>query len=131
MWFLALHDFIADRGSDRLASALIESGMTPGRHRLHAHAVAFFKSSENICAIILEWPHKAKFVLNRSIVYTRDIRVPLSADDLGMENGWRCIPIPPTADDDWVVVDNRSDRKTGWARRSQIMVCETGSMHRH
>jgi hypothetical protein len=48
------------------------------------------------------------------VVYTRDARVPLSADDPEMENGWRCIPVPPTADDEWVIIDNSKDYKTGW-----------------
>jgi hypothetical protein len=29
---------------------------------------------------------------------------------------WRCIPIPPTDEDGWFVVDNSSDRKTTWGR---------------
>jgi hypothetical protein len=47
---------------------------------------------------------------------TRDARVPLSADDLEMEDGWRCIPIPPTDDPDWFIIDNSHDYKTKWAR---------------
>ena len=54
------------------------------------------------------------------IVYTADERIPLSDDDRGMENGWRCIPVPPTGDGNWVVVDDRSDQKTGWMRRSEL-----------
>jgi hypothetical protein len=53
------------------------------------------------------------------VVYTRDARVPFSADDPDMECGWRCIPIPPTDDDGWVIVDERSDRATGWTRRAE------------
>jgi len=47
---------------------------------------------------------------------TRDVKVPLSADDLDMENGWRCIPIPPTNEPGWFILDNSSDRKTKWGR---------------
>jgi len=47
---------------------------------------------------------------------TRDIKVPRSADDPEMENGWRCIPIQPTADGDWFILDSSHDRKTVWGR---------------
>jgi hypothetical protein len=47
---------------------------------------------------------------------TRDIKVPLSEDDLEVENGWRNIPIPPTGDDGWFILDDSSDRKTTWGR---------------
>jgi hypothetical protein len=47
---------------------------------------------------------------------TRDERVPLSDDDREMENGWRMIPVPPTDDGDWFIVDDSSDRRTTWAR---------------
>jgi hypothetical protein len=47
---------------------------------------------------------------------TRDVKVPYSADDPEMEDGWRCIPIPPTADDDWFILDDSNDRKTEWGR---------------
>ena len=53
-------------------------------------------------------------VLERRV--TRDVRVPLSEDDLEMENGWRCIPIPPTDDDDWFILDDSKDYKTVWGR---------------
>jgi hypothetical protein len=36
-------------------------------------------------------------------VATRDARVPYSADDPTMGNGWRNIPIPPTADGRWFI----------------------------
>jgi hypothetical protein len=49
---------------------------------------------------------------------TRDVRVPLSADDPEMENGWRCIPIPPTDDPGWFIVDDTKDSKTVWAREA-------------
>jgi hypothetical protein len=55
---------------------------------------------------------------HRFVTYTSDIKVPLSADDPDMENGWRMIPVAPTSDvENWVIVDTSSDRKTGWARR--------------
>jgi hypothetical protein len=47
---------------------------------------------------------------------TRDERVPLSDDDREMENGWRCIPVPPTDDSDWFIVDELHDRRTVWGR---------------
>ena len=47
---------------------------------------------------------------------TRDIKVPLSEDDPEMENGWRCIPIPPTDDPDWFILDDSRDYKTEWGR---------------
>jgi hypothetical protein len=47
---------------------------------------------------------------------TVDVRVPLSADDPEMKNGWRCIPVPPTDDDHWFIIDNSRDYKTEWAR---------------
>jgi hypothetical protein len=59
-------------------------------------------------------------MINCDIIYTADIKIPLSADDMGMECGWRMIPVPPTDDNGWVIVDDRSDRKTGWLRRAQI-----------
>jgi hypothetical protein len=54
------------------------------------------------------------------IIYTTDERVPLSDADRGMMNGWRCIPVPPDDSGDWVPVDTRSDKKTGWARASAL-----------
>jgi hypothetical protein len=53
----------------------------------------------------------------RLVVYTRDARVPLSDDDREMLNCWQCIPIPPTNDGGWFIIDNSKDRKTGWCRR--------------
>jgi hypothetical protein len=54
------------------------------------------------------------------IVYTADERIPLADNDRGMKNGWRCIPVPPDDSGDWIIADDRSDKKTGWARRGQI-----------
>jgi hypothetical protein len=65
--------------------------------------------------------------LHEPIIYTRDVAVPLSDDDRDMENGWRMIPVPPTGDGGWIIVDDCSDRKTGWVRRKQIN--ETVSRH--
>ena len=48
--------------------------------------------------------------------YTRDFRVPISADDPDMDCGWSCIPIPPTIDDGWKIFDSSKDYKTGWRR---------------
>jgi hypothetical protein len=47
---------------------------------------------------------------------TADAKIPLSADDLGMEHSWRCIPIRPTADGDWFIVDSSRNRWTVWGR---------------
>jgi hypothetical protein len=49
----------------------------------------------------------------------RDFKAPRSADDLDMINGWQCIPIPPTADDGWFILEAR-DRKTVWGRWLEI-----------
>ena len=38
------------------------------------------------------------------------------ADAPEMLSGWRCIPIPPTADPDWFILDTSHDRRTTWAR---------------
>jgi hypothetical protein len=48
---------------------------------------------------------------------TRDARVPRSDDDREMEHSWRCIPVRPTADDDWFVLDSSHNRSTTWGRR--------------
>jgi hypothetical protein len=47
---------------------------------------------------------------------TRDALVPISDDDREMHDGWRCIPVPPTIDDAWFIVDDWHDRKTVWGR---------------
>jgi hypothetical protein len=44
---------------------------------------------------------------------TRHARVPFSDDDPEMENGWRCIPIPPTDDGCWFILDSSRDYKNG------------------
>jgi hypothetical protein len=49
-------------------------------------------------------------------VITCDARIPLSDDDREMECGWRCIPIPPTDDPHWFILDDSSDHKTVWGR---------------
>jgi hypothetical protein len=50
-------------------------------------------------------------------VVTRDDRVPLDPDDPKMENGWRCIPVPPTDDPNWFIIDSTtSDKATVWGR---------------
>jgi hypothetical protein len=51
---------------------------------------------------------------------TRDAKVPRSADDLDMVNGWACIPIRPTADPAWFIVDSSHDRKTTWGRWHEV-----------
>jgi hypothetical protein len=57
---------------------------------------------------------KPSRVLER--VKTRDFRVPISDDDHAMENGWRTIPVPPTNDPQWFIVDSSHDYKTVWGR---------------
>jgi hypothetical protein len=47
---------------------------------------------------------------------TRYARVPLSADDPEMENGWQCVAVPPTNDPRWFVIDESRDYKTVWGR---------------
>ena len=54
------------------------------------------------------------------IVYTRDAQVPLVADDWDFNYGWRCIPLPPTLDDDWIIIDNSPDYRTGGIRAAWI-----------
>jgi hypothetical protein len=49
-------------------------------------------------------------------VITYDERVPVSDDDREMENDWRCIPVPPTDDPEWFILDSSRDRKTVWGR---------------
>jgi hypothetical protein len=59
-----------------------------------------------------------RYVVERR--WTRDAKVPLSADDPEMNCGWVCIPVRPTADDGWTIIDSSRDRKTRWAR----VVCQ-------
>ena len=47
---------------------------------------------------------------------TRDARVPLSNDDREMEHSWTSVPIKPSADDNWFIIDSSHDRWTTWAR---------------
>lgn len=51
---------------------------------------------------------------------TRDYKVPLSDDDPDMNNGWRCIPMPPTnrdgEGDGWFIIDSSGDKRTEWGR---------------
>ena len=37
--------------------------------------------------------------------YTRDVRIPLVAEDEDWNYGWRCIPLPPALDEGWEIVD--------------------------
>jgi hypothetical protein len=53
------------------------------------------------------------------VVKIRDAHVPTGYDDWYMENGWRCIPVPPTSDPNagWFIIDDSSDdRATFWGR---------------
>jgi hypothetical protein len=47
---------------------------------------------------------------------TRDAVVPISADDPGMPCGWCCVPIRPTNDARWFIIDSSHAWKTTWAR---------------
>jgi hypothetical protein len=53
-------------------------------------------------------------------VITRDWRTPLSDDDREMEHSWRMIPVPPTDDPDWFILDDSRDYKTIWGRWHDI-----------
>jgi hypothetical protein len=58
------------------------------------------------------------------LVYTRDFRVPLVADDEEMNCGWQTVPLPPDHEE-WILIDGRSDRKTGWAKRKDLIATPT------
>jgi hypothetical protein len=49
-----------------------------------------------------------------AIIYTRDAVIPLSDDDREMAHSWKCVPVPPDASGNWIVVDDKPDAKTGW-----------------
>jgi hypothetical protein len=51
---------------------------------------------------------------------TRDAKVPRSADDPDMETGWQGIPIPPTDDPAWFILDTSRDYKTEWGRWHEV-----------
>jgi hypothetical protein len=59
-------------------------------------------------------PRGPRFQLE--LATTRDYRVPLSDDDREMEYGWQCIPVPPSDDPDWIIIDDSNDRKSVWVR---------------
>jgi len=63
--------------------------------------------------MIIHFPPRWR-LLERRI--TRDAKVPISADDPEMEKGWRSIPVPPTEDDRWFILDTSRDYKTEWGR---------------
>jgi hypothetical protein len=46
--------------------------------------------------------------------------VPLFDDDREMINSWRCVPVQPTDDEGWFVVDSSRNDKTEWARWCDI-----------
>jgi hypothetical protein len=54
---------------------------------------------------------------------TADAKVPLSDDDREMEHSWCCIPVPPTADGDWHIVDSSRKRSTVWGRWHDVEGC--------
>jgi hypothetical protein len=54
---------------------------------------------------------------------TRDAKIPLSADDPEMEHSWCCVPVPPTADPCWFILDSSHDRKTRWGRWHRVGGC--------
>jgi hypothetical protein len=44
------------------------------------------------------------------------VHAPWTDDDRAMDFGYQCILIPPTADEDWFVVDDSKRRMTLWGR---------------
>jgi hypothetical protein len=58
-------------------------------------------------------------------VYTRDAKVPRDNTDREMNDGWRCIPVPPTSDDGWEICDTSKDYKTGW----RLRIPNSGRLH--
>ena len=54
---------------------------------------------------------------------TADAIVPLSDDDRAMEHSWSCVPIRPTNDPDWFVVDSSRKRSTVWGRWRDVEGC--------
>jgi hypothetical protein len=60
------------------------------------------------------------------IAITRNVNVPLSADDPDMENGWQSIPIPPTNNPAWIPIEDR-DRKTVWWGPDSLGKISTGA----
>jgi hypothetical protein len=53
----------------------------------------------------MNWARKLQRPLRIEI--TRDAVIPFSANDPDMLDGWRCIPIPPTADPGWFIIDDK------------------------
>jgi hypothetical protein len=57
--------------------------------------------------------------------FIRDYQVPLAAD-IGMDDGWRMIPVQPTADPGWQIDKSYdSDKRTGWFRYLVVLDGET------
>jgi hypothetical protein len=54
---------------------------------------------------------------------TRDAKIPLSHDDREMEHSWRCIPVKPTNDPGWFVIDSSRKRSTVWGRWHDVEGC--------
>jgi hypothetical protein len=50
------------------------------------------------------------------IVQTADLKVPLSVDDREMNDCWKMLPIAPTCDPAWFILDSSNDKSTKWAR---------------
>jgi hypothetical protein len=40
-----------------------------------------------------------------------------------MLNNWRCIPVRPTADEAWFILDSSRDYKTVWGRWHDVEGC--------
>ena len=53
-------------------------------------------------------------ILERRV--TADAKVPLSDDDREMEHSWSCVPIRPTNDPSWFILDSSRKRSTIWGR---------------
>jgi hypothetical protein len=59
-------------------------------------------------------PSHPRRIFEKRITY--DEPVPLFDDDREMQNSWRMIPVQPTDDPAWFIVDSSSERKTTWGR---------------
>jgi hypothetical protein len=60
---------------------------------------------------------RRRFLERRS---TRDARVPLVAGDDEFLCGWQNIPLRPTDDPAWFIIDSSHDRRTVWARWHEV-----------
>jgi hypothetical protein len=94
--------------AEQLTALLVASKAVPG---------AGFETTEDVVRyaidrLVRDYPPRVRFECRR----TRDVKVPLSADDPEMSSGWSCVPVQPTIDEGWVVFDSSRDDKTDWVR---------------